>query len=76
MSIPVLNEGYKNKGSLFLKAKNSYIFDKKKLIDLSFCAGSIILGHNHSVFKNAIKKFIKKDISNFKIRSGCIIRVK
>ena len=27
--------------------------------------GSIILGHNHYVFKNAIKNYLKKDISNF-----------
>ena len=65
MNNSILNEGYNSKGPKFIKAKGSYIFDGKKLIDLSFCAGSIILGHNHYVFKNAIKHYLKKDISNF-----------
>ncbi len=65
MNNSILNEGYNSKGPKFIKAKGSYVFDGKKLIDLSFCAGSIILGHNHYVFKNAIKNYLKKDISNF-----------
>ena len=60
MNNSILNEGYNSKGPKFIKAKGSYVFDGKKLIDLSFCAGSIILGHNHYVFKNAIKNYLKR----------------
>tara|TARA_B100002052_G_C15883243_1_gene600369 strand:+ start:2108 stop:3334 length:1227 start_codon:yes stop_codon:yes gene_type:complete len=61
----ILNEGYQNNSFLFDKAKGSRINIKNKsLIDLSMCAGSLLLGHNHPIFKKSIKKFLNKNISN------------
>ena len=61
----ILNEGYENNTDLFFGAQDEKIFTKKKIyIDLSMCAGSILLGHNHKVFKQSIIKFISKKGSN------------
>ena len=61
----ILNEGYENNTDLFFGAQDEKIFTKKKkYIDLSMCAGSILLGHNHKVFKQSIIKFISKKGSN------------
>ena len=61
----IINEGYKKDVDLFYGAQGKKIFTKnKKYIDLSMCAGSILLGHNHKVFQKSIKKFISKKISN------------
>ena len=61
----IINEGYKKDVDLFYGAQGEKIFTKnKKYIDLSMCAGSILLGHNHKVFKKSIAKFISKKISN------------
>ena len=52
----VFNEGYSNKKNLFKSALGSKIFYKgSKYIDLSLGAGSLILGHNSSIYKYAIK---------------------
>ena len=62
----ILNEGYHKNLELFSKGNNVNIFSNKiKYIDLSMCAGSILLGHNHNIFKKSIKDFLKKKISNF-----------
>ena len=62
----ILNEGYYKNLELFSKGNNVNIFSNKiKYIDLSMCAGSILLGHNHNIFKNSINDFLKKKISNF-----------
>ena len=61
----IINEGYKKDVDLFCGAQGEKIFTKnKKYIDLSMCAGSILLGHNHKVFQKSITKFISKKISN------------
>ena len=61
----IINEGYKKDVDLFYGAQGEKIFTKnKKYIDLSMCAGSILLGHNHKVFQKSITKFISKKISN------------
>ncbi len=61
----ILNEGYKNNQNLLNKAQGSKIqINNKSLIDLSMCAGSLLLGHNHPIFKKSIKQFLKKKISN------------
>lgn len=67
MSNFILNEGYQqNKENLFNKGKEDLIFiDKKKYIDLSFCAGANLLGHNTSINKKILRKYLKKNISNF-----------
>ena len=65
MSSLILNEGYENNTDLFFGAQDEKIFTKnKQYIDLSMCAGSILLGHNHKIFKQSIIKFISKKGSN------------
>jgi glutamate-1-semialdehyde aminotransferase len=55
----ILNEGYEKNNNLFFRAQDEKIFTKnKRYIDLSMCAGSILLGHNHKVFQKSIKKFL------------------
>ena len=61
----ILNEGYYKNLELFSKGNNVNIFSNKtKYLDLSMCAGSILLGHNHNIFKKSVKDFLK-EISNF-----------
>ena len=46
MSKNLLNEGYEKNTELFYKGDKEKIFSKKKsYLDLSMCAGSILLGH-------------------------------
>ena len=62
----ILNEKYSNTNSFFETAKGDKIFYKnKKIIDLSFCSGVLILGHNSSIFKKGIRKYLNKNISIF-----------
>jgi len=62
----ILNEGYLNKKYLFEKGIKDKIFIKnKQYYDLSFCAGSLILGHNSKIFSNSLRQYIKKKISLF-----------
>ena len=66
MSNIILNEGYKDYKILFERGENDKIFFKNKAyIDLSNCAGSLILGHNSNVFKKSLKLYLKKKISIF-----------
>tara|TARA_B100000965_G_C19546636_1_gene738137 strand:+ start:223 stop:1458 length:1236 start_codon:yes stop_codon:yes gene_type:complete len=66
MSENILNEGYNKNSELFFKGVGENIVSKNsKYLDLSMCAGSILLGHNHKIFKKSIKKILKKNISNF-----------
>jgi glutamate-1-semialdehyde 2,1-aminomutase len=65
MSDHILNEGYNKKNNLFIKGSGSKIYNKSKLIDLSFSAGALLLGHHHNVFVKAINYILKKKISNF-----------
>ena len=66
MSKTILNEGYIGNTDLFYYGNQEKIFTKNKsYLDLSMCAGSILLGHNHAVFKKVIKSYLKKNISNF-----------
>ena len=60
----ILNEGYVSNKILFDGAKGSKIIAKgKKYIDLSFGAGSLLLGHNSKIYQHAIKNLSKKNIS-------------
>jgi glutamate-1-semialdehyde 2,1-aminomutase len=62
----ILNEGYQNSAPFFSKGKNDKIFiNKKSYIDLSNCAGSLILGHNSFFYKKIIKKYFKNNYSVF-----------
>ena len=66
MSNIILNEGYKDYKILFERGENDKIFFKNKAyIDLSNCAGSLILGHNSNIFKKILKLYLKKKISIF-----------
>ena len=56
MSKNLLNEGYEKNTELFYKGDKERIFSKKRsYLDLSMCAGSILLGHNHSIFNKDSK---------------------
>ena len=62
----ILNEDYKDNKILFDKGEGDKIFFKNKAyIDLSNCAGSLILGHNSQVFKKSLKLYLNKKISIF-----------
>ena len=61
-----MNEGNDKKDILFSKGVGSHIYIKnKKYLDLSFCAGTNLPGHNSPIYKNAVKQLIKNDVSNF-----------
>ena len=49
----ILNEGYAPNGTYFTSGIGSNIYIKKKFLDLSLCAGTLILGHNSSIFKES-----------------------
>ena len=52
----ILNEGYLNSINFFTKGYKDKIYtSKKSFIDLSNCAGSILLGHNHNFFYKTIR---------------------
>ena len=62
----LLNREYKNAKNFFESGKGSYIYiKKKKFIDLNYCAGSLLLGHNSKILKNSFKLLLKNNISNF-----------
>ena len=57
----ILNEGYEGSKLLFDKGEGDKIFFKNKAyVDLSNCAGSLILGHNSHVFKKSLKLYLNK----------------
>lgn len=59
----IINEGYSNK-NFYSGGKGSKIIkDGKKFLDLSFCAGSLLLGHNSKIFKKSLKEITNKNIS-------------
>ncbi len=61
----ILNEGYAKINRLFTGGHGSNIFiKKKKYLDLSFCAGSLLLGHNNKIIKKSLKEILNKNISN------------
>lgn len=62
----IMNEGYDKRDNLFSKGVGSHIYIKnKKYLDLSFCAGTNLLGHNSPIFKKAVKQLVKDNVSNF-----------
>ena len=62
----ILNEGYSTLNKYFEKGIGAKIkINNKYYLDLSNCAGSIILGHNNNLFKKLLKDIVKKNISNF-----------
>ena len=66
MSNLIFNEGYQDAKKIFEKGKGDFVTIKgKKYIDLSNCAGSLILGHNSKFFKKKIENYINNNFSNF-----------
>lgn len=62
----ILNEGYSHPKLIFEKANGNKIIIKNNfLYDLSYSSGVVFLGHNHYIFKNSLKQFIKKKKSIF-----------
>ena len=49
----------------FLQEKAQTFLLIKKFLDLSLCAGSIILGHNSKIYRKSIKEILNKKLSNF-----------
>ena len=47
-----------------------FLLKKKKFLDLSLCAGSIILGHNSKIYKKTIKEILDKKLSNFAAKNA------
>ena len=62
MSKYILNEGYNSKDALlFDTGYKDHIFSKKKIyIDLGFCSGANLLGHNLKFQSNILKEYLKK----------------
>ena len=59
----LLNEGYQNGKIFFDKGDGQYIFSrKKKFLDLSCCAGTLLLGHNSKIFKSSINSISKNKV--------------
>lgn len=63
----ILNEGYSSKNTLFFeRAYQDKIYTKNNVyLDLSFCSGANLLGHNLGFQSKIYKKFYTKKISNF-----------
>ncbi len=62
----IINEQYSNSKFYFDGGKEDKIFiGKKKLFDLSYCSGVLLLGHNSNVFKKTLVDFKKKNLSIF-----------
>ena len=66
MSNLILNEGYQKSKIFFQEGYKDIIKHQgKPYIDLSNCAGSLMLGHNSKVYKQILKKYLKINGSNF-----------
>ena len=61
----LLNEGYSKGSNLITSGCGSKVLiNNINYHDLSFCAGSLLLGHSHKIFKKFLSEIIKKNISN------------
>ena len=59
----IINEGY-SYNNFYNGGEGSKIFKNgRKFLDLSFCAGSLLLGHNSKIFKKSLREITKKNIS-------------
>ena len=62
----IINEQYQNSNYYFDGGKDDKIFiGKKKLFDLSYCSGVMLLGHSSNVFKKTLSDFKNKNLSIF-----------
>ena len=59
-----LNEGYSTSKNFFDGGKGSKILlNGKEFIDLSYGAGSLILGHKSNIYKKSIRNILKNNLS-------------
>jgi len=67
MSKLILNEGYNNKDKIFFDSgyKDNIFSKKNKYIDLGFCSGANLLGHNLKFQNKILKEYLSRKISNF-----------
>ena len=57
----IINEGYLNNIDFFSGGNRSSIFlNNKKFIDLSFCNGTLLLGHNSKILRKSLKEMLNK----------------
>lgn len=63
----LLNEGYENKLKVTRGEKSKIYIGQKPYIDLSYCAGTLILGHNSNIYKKSFKMLLDKKIGNYAI---------
>ncbi len=61
----LLNEGYGNNIKVEKGLKSKIYIEGKPYEDLSYCAGTLLLGHNSNIYRKALKKLSAKNISNF-----------
>jgi glutamate-1-semialdehyde 2,1-aminomutase len=61
----LLNEGYDSNSKISSSSGSKIIIGKKKLLDLSNCAGTLLLGHNSKVLKKSLRDLVKFNISNY-----------
>lgn len=61
----LLNEGYENSFKVSKGIKSKIFINNKKYLDLSFCAGTLLLGHNSKIYRDSLKKLSTNNISNF-----------
>ena len=62
----ILNEGYQKTKTFFEEGYKDIIKHQgKPYIDLSNCAGSLMLGHNSKFYKKILKKYLKINGSSF-----------
>ena len=66
MSNLILNEGYQKTKVFFEEGyRDKITYQGKQYIDLSNCAGSLMLGHNSKVYREIIKKYLNINASIF-----------
>ena len=61
-NLPILNEGYDQYPPIDFGLGSKIYIKKKKYIDLSFCSGVMLLGHQSNIFRNAVKNIVKKKL--------------
>ena len=69
----LLNEGYESNIKVSKALGSKIYIGKKPYEDLSYGAGTLLLGHNSKVYKNIINNLKSKKISNYASPNICII---
>ena len=63
----IFNEGYNKSNNYFIKGFKNIIIDSKnnEFIDLTSSGGTSLLGHNNTILKKSLKRFVNSGFSNF-----------